>query len=750
MKDFHIPDEIRTVDVLVSLNRALERDIEYSVRMEPGVQSPDHTLATAVGSCRDSAWLMVSVLRQLGLAARFVSGYLVQLTADQPALDGPSGPAADFTDLHAWAEVYVPGAGWIGLDPTSGLFAGEGHIPLSAAPHPVSAAAITGATGKCTATLTFSNTVTRIREDPRVTLPYTDEQWERICASGAALDARTAAADVRLTVGGEPTFVSIDRYGDPEWTTEADGTDKRERASDLAERLRRIYAPTGLVMRSQGKWYPGEALPRWQIALFWREDGGALWNDPALLVDPWDPANPPSAQPADAEHLAVELATRLGLQPDVVQPAYEDALARLHRWVRLPAGPPLDPAEELPPDDDSPDARRALLDRLERSVTDPAAWVIPLQRRDDDTGWQSGRWTMRRGRIVLVEGDSPAGLRLPIRSVSWEEPDPLFEADPLHDRPPLLFQPAPPPAPTAVASPTVGIPTALVTEVRDDALHVFLPPLGALEHFYDLIATVEQACAARLTTESFDVDGTHTGTGGGNHITLGGAKPSDSPLLRRPDLLVSLLTHWQRHPALSYLFSGRFIGPTSQAPRVDEGRPDALYELEIAFTEIERLTGDADDDWPPSPWVVDRALRHLLTDLTGNTHRAEFCIDKLYSPDSARGRLGVLELRGFEMPPHAQMAMVQSLLVRGLVCTLSRPTSPTSSRICASTASTSTPPGSTRSSNSASPVWAACRPARSRWNCAPPSNRGTCSGRKPPPVAPPATSIRPSNGCRCP
>lgn len=716
VKNFSVAPGTRTIDFLVALNRAVSADVGYSVRMEPGVQTPDHTLRTGIGSCRDSAWLLVSILRQLGLAARFVSGYLVQLTSDVEALDGPSGPAADFTDLHAWAEVYIPGAGWIGLDATSGLFAGEGHIPLSATPHPESSAPITGATEPCETTLDFSNIVTRVHEDPRVTLPYTEAAWGAINALGARVDERLAAGDVRLTVGGEPTFVSIDNQVDPEWTTDADGPHKRQRASDLAARLKKIWAPDGLVQHSQGKWYPGEPLPRWQIGIHWRTDGEPLWTNASLLADPWAVDAKPAEIAEDAgKQVLGAIADGLGLPPSQVMPAYEDALGRLANSVRQPEGEPVATADDL--DADAAQARAALLTRLDENVTEPAAYVLPLHRRDDDSGWASAAWRLRRGRIVLLEGDSPAGLRLPLNSISWHPPRPSYEADPLSQRAGLPADAEPDDAVVedADSAPT----TAVVAEMRDGLLYIYLPPTQELEHFVDLVRRVEAAAAkagcqvviegygpppdpritsmtvtpdpgvievnvaptasfaeqkqqletlyeqarlARLSTESFDVDGTHGGTGGGNHITLGGITPADSPLLRRPDLLMSLLTYWQRHPALSYLFAGRFVGTTSQAPRVDEGRAEALYELEIAFAEIDRLTkGTA------KPWITDRALRHLLTDITGNTHRAEFCIDKLYSPDSARGRLGLLELRGFEMPPHYQMAMVQSLLVRSLV-----------------------------------------------------------------------------------
>lgn len=810
----HTPKDFpRSIEFLVAVNQALREAVGYTIRMEPGVQTPDHTLRTALGSCRDSAWLLVSILREFGLAARFVSGYLIQLAQDVPSLDGPSGPPADFTDLHAWTEVYLPGAGWVGLDPTSGLFAGEGHIPLAATPHPVSSAPITGATDPVTATLDFSNTVSRIHEDPRITLPYRDIQWQRITAAAATVDARTAAADIGLTLGGEPTFVSIDDQTSPEWTTAADGPHKRERAADLANRLRTIYAPTGIVQYRQGKWYPGEPLPRWDIALLWRTDAHPLWTDQSLLIDPWLPASagsseradktlefgaadpkpsparaliPPAAQgvPAERPNVAVrppvpqspervvaapvpsDLADRrgptanpvhangsgarpvppdagsgetaegltsqhdparrlvqavaagLGLPEGQVRPAYEDALLRLAAKSRAPQGEPVVHGEDLVPGADSVQARKALLAELDTAVAEPAAYVLSLYRRADEAGWASADWRLRRGRIVLTEGDSPAGLRLPLGSVSWQSPPARPDADPFAERVPWSAA-----EPHAVVESAERAPiSTLVAEIRDGRLFVFLPPVEEFGAFCDLVRRVEAAAAAigqpvvlegyappvdarlqslsitpdpgvievniqptssfaeqarlletlyeqareaRLGTESFDVDGSNSGTGGGNHITLGGATPARSPMLRRPDLLVSMLTYWQRHPALSYLFSGRFIGPTSQAPRVDEGRPEALYELEIAFAEIARLSGEGERT--SAPWDVDRALRHLLVDLTGNTHRAEFCIDKLYSPDSARGRLGLVELRGFEMPPHFRMAMVQSLLVRALV-----------------------------------------------------------------------------------
>jgi uncharacterized protein (DUF2126 family) len=721
----------RTVDFLVRLNQRVQSAIGYVIRLKPGIQTCEETLALKTGSCRDSAWLLVQILRNLGLAARFVSGYLIQLKPDVKPLEGPQGPTEDFTDLHAWAEVYLPGAGWIGLDPTSGLFAGEGHIPLATAPEPISAAPITGSVEPCQVQFNHEMSVTRIREDPRVTLPYTDEQWEHIEALGHQVDREISAGDIRLTMGGEPTFVSIDDMDGAEWNVAALGPHKRMLAERLILRLQQRFAPGGLLHYGQGKWYPGEPLPRWALICYWRRDGVPLWRDYSLIAN----TNQPSSYgPLDAQRFAAMLATRLGLDPGYANPAFEDPLYYLQRERQLPVN--VDPVENHLEDAGE---RERLRQVFERGLNQPAGYVLPLQRGlgKDGPEWQTGLWMLRGQHLYLMPGDSPLGLRLPLASLPWVAPAQApasFTWDPMAPRGPL-------PTPSRILSsdpeqqvrthslrdrkPAAGesapwvVRTALCVEPRDGRLHVFLPPMASADDFIELVAAVEDTASdlktpiiiegytpppdhrllhfsvtpdpgvievnihpahnwaelvsittglyedareCRLGTEKFMLDGRHTGTGGGNHFALGGPTPADSPFLRRPDLLRSMLAYWINHPSLSYLFSGLFIGPTSQAPRVDEARADNLYELEIAFGEIpDPVRGSC------PPWLVDRIFRHILVDVTGNTHRAEFCIDKLYSPDSASGRLGLVEMRGFEMPPHARMSLTQQLLVRALV-----------------------------------------------------------------------------------
>lgn len=731
-----------TVNFVIDLNARLEREIDYTIRLEPGVHTCEETLTLNSGSCRDTAWLLVQILRNLGLAARFVSGYLVQLVPDVKALDGPVGTSVDFTDLHAWTEVFLPGAGWIGLDPTSGLLAGEGHIPLACTPEPTTAAPISGAVSSCETEFDFSMSVTRIHEDPRVTKPYTDEQWAEIDQLGETVDRRLEAGDVRLTMGGEPTFVSIDDMEGEEWNTGAVGPTKRNLAADLVQRLADKLPAGAMLHFGQGKWYPGEPLPRWALSCYWRNDGEPIWLDRQWIASE---AQQYEHTAEDAERFVTSLAERLEVGAEWAIPAYEDAWHYIATERRLPVN--VDPRDSKLKDAEE---RARLARMVEQGLGAVAGYVLPLQCQQwqGRARWKSGPWPVRSAAMFLMAGDSPLGLRLPLDSLPWITPtrqNRIFEQDPMAPRdelPPHPGRRAQPQiravdplsnddAPAEIHEQTAAtgdvqddkyIRTALCVEPRDGRLHVFMPPASTLEDYLDLVSAVEETAAeieipvvlegylpptdhrisyvkvtpdpgvievntqparswselvtsttelyeearlSRLGTEKFDLDGRHTGTGGGNHIVLGSHTPLDSPFLRRPDVLRSLIAFWNNHPALSYLFSSSFIGPTSQAPRVDEGRRDALHELEIAFEQIPEPPASQAGDFPP--WLVDRIFRNLLVDLTGNTHRAEFCIDKLYSPDSSTGRLGLVEFRGFEMPPHARMSLTQQLLLRSLV-----------------------------------------------------------------------------------
>jgi uncharacterized protein (DUF2126 family) len=735
----------RTIDFLVDLNAMLYRDLAYVIRMEPGVQTPEQTLALKSGSCRDSGWLLVQLLRHLGLAARFVSGYLIQLTPDVKSLDGPSGTEVDFTDLHAWCEAYLPGAGWIGLDPTSGLLAGEGHIPLACTPQPSSAAPIEGGVDPCEVAFDHKMSVSRIYEAPRVTKPYSDAQWRDVLALGEKVDRDLIDGDVRLTMGGEPTFVANTDRDAAEWNIAALGPTKRDYAVAVIKRLHAKYGMGGALHFGQGKWYPGEQLPRWALSLFWRPDGKPVWRNPALLADEKTPSKYTTD---DAARFAAKLTQKLGLTSDTITPGYEDTFHYLWRERRLAVNvTPLDPRLD---DEIERERLRKVFDQGLKKIV---GYVLPLAVDEDaifataaagakkpktlgklTSQWQTGAWHFRDGTMYLVPGDSAMGYRLPLDTLPWvakEDANVLHERDPFDERDELgeIDDEAPtskplrnPSKPTRHESAKYLIRTALCVEVRSGALYVFMPPASRAEDYLALVGAVEAAAEAlgvrvmlegyppprdprlkmlqvtpdpgvvevniqpvqtwkelventeflyqvafeeRLSAEKFALDGRHTGTGGGNHFVLGGATPTDSPFLRKPELLTSLIAYWHNHPSLSYLFSGLFIGPTSQAPRVDEARNDQLYELEIAIQEV--LKGRETHGKQIPPWTIDRALRNILIDVTGNTHRSEFCIDKLYSPDGSTGRLGLLELRAFEMPPHARMSIAQQLLLRALV-----------------------------------------------------------------------------------
>jgi len=693
-------DKRGTISFLVDVNRRVRDEIDYVTRLDPGVQTCEQTLETRKGSCRDSAWLLVQILRHLGIAARFVSGYLIQLALDDDAPASAPGMQSDSAAFHAWVEAFLPGAGWIGMDPTSGLFAGEGHIPLVCTPAVSKAAPIEGTVEPARVDFEYSMSIRRLNDEARPLRPFTREDWLRVEQVAQSVDAELATQDVRLTMGGEPTFVGLDEPESPQWNIEALGASKRTRGLALIRALRERLAPGAMLHYGQGKWYPGEALPRWAFGCFWRADGVPVWEDIGLIASESAHADHPDGLGSeDAFKFTEALARRLQVSSENLLPAYND----------------------------------------EVGGSEPVGYILPLRRRQRDGRffWSSQLWFDRSQRLVLSPGDSPIGYRIPTEMMPWVAPDDLayeyeeqtingqieariklparqlrrmdlFQRNPVSDPLPALSRSA--------ETATELIRPALCVQARENRLHVFLPYASKLADYLDLLAAVEDTCQYqampvwlegypppsdprlrsfsvtpdpgvlevnlppastwgelvqvntvlfeearrnRLAAEKFAYDGSHIATGGGSHIVIGGATVLDSPFLRRPDLLRSMLSFWQNHPSLSYLFSGMYIGPTSQSPRVDEARTEALYELEIAFSNLPV------NDCPP--YLLDGLFRHLLVDVTGNSHRAEFCIDKLYPPVGFGLRRGLLELRAFEMAPHVRMGLVAMLLIRALV-----------------------------------------------------------------------------------
>ena len=854
------------MDVLVNINQRLQRSLRYDIRMEPGVFSPEETLERGHGSCRDFAWLLTNLLRAIDIGARFVSGYSIQMRADQIPLEGPAGVSEDCTDLHAWAEAYLPGAGWVGLDATSGLFCGEGHIPLACTPEPSQAAPITGSYAfakthdddKIQEQFEFSMRVERLEDRPRPTKSYTDEQWAAILACGERVEQSLRDNDVRLTMGGEPTFVSIDDQQGAEWNTEALGTAKEKLADALIRRLRLQFAFGGLLHHGQGKWYPGEQLPRWAYSCYFRLDGERIWQDDALISEGKDFG----ASPDQAAQFIEALTKRLAITDSTITPAYEDTFYYLWRERKLPVN--VDPFDAHLQDESE---RARLAHVFSQGLKHIVGYAMPLRPLASDDGsfdWETGRWLLRDERLYLLPGDSPMGYRLPLESLPWADQsliEPFIEADPFAPRPALApYRTLAQPNPFRAASPATAhgkparathlaghgdresssgqkaipergqsatevVRSALCVEPRQGVLHVFMPPIARLEPYLHLVAQIEktalelkvpvriegypppndprlqriqvtpdpgvievnihpaasweqlvanttilyeQARLTRLGTEKFMLDGRHTGTGGGNHIVLGGATADDSPFLRRPQLLRSFVAYFNNHPALSYLFSGLFVanqpgtahrrGPARRAVRARHrvSRPRLRRWLESCMARRINCSGN------------------VLTDVTGNTHRAEFCIDKLYNPDTASGRQGLLELRAFEMPPDARMSLSQQLLIRALVASFwQRPYRRPLQRWGTILHDQASLPhfvwqdiedvtaelgeagygmnvsGTGLIGNFGSRVTDRCASEASSWNCDRRSNPGTCLEKKAASEALRGSSIHPRNAFKC-
>lgn len=760
------------VESLGQITGYVHRGLAISGQARPGAVNADAVLARGSGSPWEAAWLLVLCLRHLGLAARFTSGYRVFLApASSPihawSENSPAGSDPGFADsasLHAWAEVFLPGGGWIGLDPSAGIFTHEGYLPLAATPDPLRARPWVAETFDDQEPLAVV-TPLQVHESLRIRrllpapapAPYTEAQWRDIQALGKLVDEQLRVEKLELAMAPSACFTAWNS-GAPEWSTVV-GPAQRNAAEDLIARLRLGLAPGGVLHEGQGEWFSGEPLPRWRLNCYFRADGQAIWRHSKLLgavqLDgdpkgtspsatlpqgfgarlrwPADNAGRELADAADAERFARALARALGVSADSLMPAHEDPLYDL--WLNRRHIQFEPPAEVLR----NPIQRRALAAKLSKTSQAPVGFALPL-RWDHLAGrWSTGTWNLRRSGLYLMPGASAMGYRLPLDGLPAGDDAPHAidpERCPFEERPLLpeiygelsarltrfIPHPAPPDAADPDLPPAKPPRTALCVEVREGRLAVFLPPLTHLEHWLDLVATVEAAAEAaglpvllegyeppedcrlrRLTiepdagilrivlpasdsSEELSVrlatiyreaeasglraervagDGRRLPPGGNAEIVLGGTSPTASPFLVRPQLLHSLIAYWQQHPSLSYFFAGQRIGPSGIAPRPDEGRDDALYELDIALARMPL-------DEVPGPWVPDRALRHLLADPAGDIRKAEIRIDQLYSPDRSSARQGLVGIRSFETAPDARLATVQALLLRALVAYLGR------------------------------------------------------------------------------
>jgi len=505
----------------------------------------------------------------------------------------------------------------------------------------------------------------------------TNKVGSNLNAQGRLADAKLKAQNLVLTQGGEPTFVPYDTSA-PEWNLAALGPEKLKYARLLAQALVTTQFPGAVILQSFGKHYPGEPLPRWQINIYKSRSGAPLWQDLRRLRLGQD--HIAAGDPAMPKQFIAALAKSLGLD-DTSLPAYEDLEAKLrfissdettHLLPRFSRSKRAFVSRPLPDD----------INEKWQAYFEPAGWVLPLEHNGEQ--WSTGEWILPEGDdLTLFPGDSPVGLRLPLHrlpegairrglSVELRDSELIVFLPPLPsfacfaelvraietlahklNLPPLRLEGYTPPRDDELES------MALTSD--PGVLEVNLPPADNWPDFERFIRGLyKSAESIGMRALKYQISGRQVSTGGGAHIVLGGPDLDHNPFIERPNLLSSFLRFLQQHPSLSYAFSGLFIGPSSQAPRIDESAFELPYEMEIALRGIENMSA------PGQPWMIDAILRNLLMDWNGNTHRAELSVDKFYNINTGNGRSGLIEFRAFEMVPEPEPLLAANVLLRAL------------------------------------------------------------------------------------
>jgi uncharacterized protein (DUF2126 family) len=685
---------------------ALSRAFDDAGPGEPSAVCAETVIARGEATAWERAWLATLALRARGLATRFVCGLRLHCP--------PAGQAGQHdASLIAWVQVYLPGGGWIGLDPQSGLFTDATHLPLAAATDPLRALPWIGYREAC-----GERARTRIllepgepTSPPREARYVSEALWARASATCESVARAARDADLEMVIAPSLSL-RADEEG-PEWHTQALGGRKQALAAALIDQLCARLGLAPVVQAGQGDWFAGEPAPRWRMTAWWRADGRPVWSRGSPLTGS-EREEPDTAE--DAEGFSRALAEALGLPAQAVQPAWEDPMQDL--WAERHALQYRPGSAELA----TPEGRAALLDQLCARRAAPAGYVLPLAAGDAPGRWSTGPWSLRRDALYLLPGEAPLGFRLPLDALAESalapEPPP---ADPF--APPESL-PQGPHGPVAAGGEGQildhGPRSALCVELRQGRLRVFIPPLRRTEELLHLLAAVEAVALARglhvalegyapppdarvrrleiepdvgclrlalpglqdapaqhellatvyrvagelgLEASRLAPDGSLLPCAVGDRIDLAGPDAARSPFLRSPALLGALLRYWQAHPALSFLFAAPPVGQAASAPRVEEGRDDALYELELALA---RLPADARE----RPWLADRYLRQLTADVAGDPTRAEFQFDHLYHPQRAERRQGSLRLGGWEALPDARLTAIRLLLLRALVLRL--------------------------------------------------------------------------------